>query len=499
MATGFVGRKSELALLTKRLDLARASGSGVAVAIRGRHQAGKSRLAQEFCDAAGVPYLYYTAAKGASPLAAVRGFVAEVRESALARSASQAGRDLTDHAVSGWPDAFRLLAAALPDSPSVVVLDELPWLAEQDPVFDGALQATWDRLLSQRPVLLLLVGSDLAAMERLTAGQDGLDTLDALDTPDTPGALGAHADSLLLGPLNPAEVGAALHLSPADAIDAHLVSGGLPGIVRAWPAGQPALEFAEGQCEDPASPLFCVPETALLTELPAPDAARGVIEAVGGGSRTHAAIAAEAGSRTAAIPSGTLSPLLGRLIAEKRVLAIDEPLSTRGGKPALYRLADSSLGFYLEIGRAAQERARRGRPVSAVALVRRRWDAWRARSAEVVVREALSRAAAALPWPEAAAVGGWWTRTFETVIGIVGADRSPGARTVYYAGAITWLGRPFGDADLGALCRDAPFVPGFDPATGGLMAVSLGGFSGDAASRLAVRWGPDEVVAAYPA
>ncbi|HWG01957.1 MAG TPA: hypothetical protein VG164_08945 [Trebonia sp.] len=54
-----------------------------------------------------------------------------------------------------------MLAAVLPDSPAVVVLDELPWLAEQDNIFDGALQTAWDRLLSRRPVLLLLLGSDL--------------------------------------------------------------------------------------------------------------------------------------------------------------------------------------------------------------------------------------------------------------------------------------------------------------------------------------------------
>ena len=57
----------------------------------------------------------------------------------------------------GWPDAFRVLGATLPDTPSIVVLDELPWLAEQDEVFDGALQTTWDRLWSRRPVLLVLL------------------------------------------------------------------------------------------------------------------------------------------------------------------------------------------------------------------------------------------------------------------------------------------------------------------------------------------------------
>jgi hypothetical protein len=480
MATGFVGRKSELVLLSERLEKARSSGSGVAVAIRGRHQVGKSRLVQEFCDDAGVPYLYYTATRGASPVETVRGFLTELRESALPRSAGL----VPEEAASGWPGAFRALAAALPDSPSIVVLDEYPWLAEQDTIFDGALRTAWERLLSQRPVLLLLLGSDAHMMDPLTAHERPL-----CDS----------AGDLVLGPLNPAEVGAALSLGAADAIDAHLISGGLPGILRAWPAGVPALEFAEAECEDPASPLFGVPEAALMAEFPAPDATRRVIEAIGGGSRTHAAVASAAGTRTGAFPSATLSPLLNRLIAEKRVLAIDEPLSTRGGKPALYRVADSSLRFYLEIGRAVQERAHRGRPASAVALVRRRWTSWRVRTVGPVIREALSCAAGDLPWPNAAAVGGWWTRTFETSVDIIGADRSPGARNVFYAGSIKWLDRPFDDRDLGVLRRDAPFVPGFDPVSAGLVAVSLSGFSASAAAHLDVCWGPKEVIAAYPA
>ena len=482
MATGFTGRKAELAFLGERLEKARASGGGVAVAITGRHQVGKSRLVQEFCDDAGVPYLYYTAAKGAPPGEAVRHFLARLRESALAAGAGAAA--VPAQAASGWPGAFRALAGALPESPSVVVLDDFPWLAEQDSLLDGALQAAWDRLLSQRPVLLLLLGSDPRMTGRLTAPERPLCDL---------------ADTLVLPPLNPAEVGAALSLGAADAIDAHLISGGLPGILRAWPAGLPARHFAEGECQDPASPLFAVPEATLVAEFPAPDASRRVIEAIGGGSRTHAAVAAAAGGGTAAIPSGALSPLLSQLIAEKRALAVDEPLSTRGGKPALYRVADSSLRFYLEIGRAAQEWARRGRPASGAALVRRRWASWRARTVEPVIRQALSHAADDLPWPGAVAVGGWWARTLEAAIDLVGADRSPGARSVFYAGSIIWLSRPFDDRDLAMLARNAPFVPGFDPRATGLVAVSLGGFSPVAAERLTVRWGAEEVVAAYPA
>ena len=108
-----------------------------------------------------------------------------------------------------------------------------------------------------------------------------------------------------------------------------------------------------------------MPETARLSGVPragyGPPSHRGDR----GGDRTIANIAAEAGSRTGVIPSGTLSPVLHPLVAEKHVLAADEPLSGRAGKPILYRVADSNLRFYLAIGRAAQEWSRRGRPAQA--------------------------------------------------------------------------------------------------------------------------------------
>jgi uncharacterized protein len=305
------------------------------------------------------------------------------------------------------------------------------------------------------------------------------------------------ADNLLLGPLNPAEVGGALSLRAADAIDAHLLSGGLPGILRAWPEGLPALEFAEAECADPASPLFGVPEAALLAEFSAPDVTRRVIEAVGGGNRTHANIAAEAGSRAGAIPSGTLTPVLRRLVEDKHVLAIDEPLSTRATKPALYRVADTSLRFHLAIGRAAHELSRRGRAAAATTLINRRWASWRGRAVEPIIREALSLAAADLPWPEVNAVGGWWNRAFDPEIDLIGADRAPVARRLWYVGSVRWLDHPFGSRDLAALQRGAPQVPGFDPAETALISVSCAGFTDSVAPSLALRWLPGDIIGAF--
>jgi hypothetical protein len=432
MLSSFAGRRAELALLGRRLERVAATGAGTAVAIRGRRQVGKSRLVQEFCDRARTPYVFFTATKGASPVEAVAEFLSALRESSLPRD-----REAVPSGGSGsWPDAFRALASTLPDRPCIVVLDELPWLAEQDGLFDGALQTAWDRLLAKRPVLLFLLGSDLHMMERLTA----------YDRP-----FYGRADNLALGPLNPAETGEALGLSAVDAVDAHLASGGLPGILRTWPHATPALPFLEQECADPASPVFSVPESSLLAEFPAPDQARRVLEAVGGGDRTQASIAATAGSRQGALPSGSLSPLLRRLVEEKRVLAMDEPLSTRPGKPALYRIADSNLRLYLAVLRGAQEQVRRGRPEAAFRLVERRWATWRGRAVEPLVRQSLELATVdgALPWSRVEAVGGWWNPA-------VRPGGRPGGRRP----------RPRGPADLIHRLREVAVLP-FRPSRSG--------------------------------
>ena len=163
----------------------------------------------------------------------------------------------------------------------------------------------------------------------------------------------------------------------------------------------------------------------------------------------------------------------------------------------LYRVADTSLRFYLGMGRSAQEWARRGRPAPARALLRRRWASWRGRAVEPVIREALSLSADHLPWPEATAVGGWWNRAFQPEVDLVGADRAPVAGMIYYAGSVKWLDRPFDERDAASLQRDAMAVPGFEAGRTALAAVSRAGVSADVTRQLALCWGPQDIIAAF--
>jgi hypothetical protein len=114
-----------------------------------------------------------------------------------------------------------------------------------------------------------------------------------------------------------------------------------------------------------------------------------------------------------------------------------------------------------------------------------------------MIREALSLSAGELPWPEATAVGGWWNRAFDPEIDLIGADDAPVARTIYYAGSVKWLDRPFDEHDLAALRRGSTAIPGFEPGQTALVAVSRGGIPESISGQLSLSWGPGDVVAAY--
>lgn len=474
----FRGRAGDLAVLDEQLQgiaAGRGSTRGRAVIMTGRRRVGKSRLAQEFCDRSGAPYIVFQATRGRNPIAERADFGAAVAHSPLPGAELAGGLAAAD-----WNQALRALALAVPqDAPSIAVLDEVPWLVEQDPEFEGALQTVWDRHLSAKPVLLILVGSDTSVME-------------ALQSYGRP--FFGRAAALTVRPLHLADVQAMTGLGAAEAVDAQLITGGFPEIVQAWRPGHSREDFLRESVDNPLSPLLVAGELSLLGEFPASAQSRAVLEAVGAGERTFSAIATEAGGGNP-LPSGTLAPLLNTLIA-KRVLAADLPLSSSSDtKNRRYRVADPYLRFWLAFARRAIPLIERGRGDLALERIERGWTTWRGRAVEPLVRESLLRLLPDHGWAETEAVGGWWNRRNNPEIDLVGADREPVARTVHFLGSVKWLeSRPFARRDYDALVRDVLAVPGATAATP-LVAVSRSGV--DAGLPLAAHWGPEDLVRAW--
>ncbi|MGI5285326.1 ATP-binding protein [Nonomuraea polychroma] len=467
----FIGRERELRLLGAAFEKIREEvGSqkpGRCVLLRGRRRVGKSSLVEEFLRRAEVPHLFFTAAGGSA--------ADELGEllDAIA-SSTLPGRSLFAEETPGqWNAAFRLLAEILPDdTPSVVVIDEIPYLMDRVDAFEGMLQRAWDRLLSRKPVLLLLVGSDLSMME-------------ALNNYDRP--FHQRGTEMVLEPLNPADIGDMLTLEPAAAFDAALVTGGLPLICAEWRPDASLWEFLRDSLENPISALLVSAERSLAAEFPTQTMSREVLRAIGSGERTFTNIARAAGG----IAHTTLTRATD-VLADKRVIAAELPVSLRPSKERRYRVADPYLRFWLAFIDPHMAEIERMRGDLTLSRIKEKWTSWRGRAIEPLVRESLARLLPNGGLPAAPAIGSYWTRSNDIEIDLVGADRQPVAKRLLFLGSVKWLeNSAFDNHDLAALHKHRAAITD-DPVP--LVAVSR---SGVKCSGLQAAFGPEELLSAW--
>lgn len=468
---GFVGRRRELGMLANLLGEVRdqigAPRPGKCLIVRGRRRIGKSALVEELIERQRAPSVFYTAeiGFGGAPLDA---FTEAVRVSTLPDA------QVFGEAVPGnWAAALRQLAGMLPDTePSIVVIDELPYLMDPDGVFESVLQRSWDRELSRKPVLLILVGSDLSMMSALTSyGRP----------------FHQRGTELAVGPLNPADVAAMTGLPPTEAFDAALVTGGLPVICARWRHGEDTRSFLARELANPVSPLVVSAQLTLAAEFPDQAQARTVLAAIGSGERTFTNIARAAGG----IAHSTLTRATGLLIG-KGIVAGELPLSLSPSKDRRYRITDSYLRFWLAFLGSHLTEVDRMRSDLTLARIDQGWTGWRGRAVEPLVREALGRLLPARGIPVAPAIGGYWTRGNEVEIDIVGADREPVARRLLFLGSVKWLETATFDAhDLIELQRHRDRVTA-DPIP--LIAVSRSGVS---TRHVDAAFTPEDLIAAW--
>ncbi|MFI9580975.1 ATP-binding protein [Streptomyces sp. NPDC052236] len=467
----FIGRDRELRVLRAAFEEVRdAAGSakpGQCILMRGRRRVGKSSLVEEFLRRAEAPSLFFTAAGGSA-----EDELTELLDSVATSTLPE--RELFAEEVPGqWNAAFRLLAEVLPDdTPSVVVIDEVPYLMDRIDAFEGMLQRAWDRLLSRKPVLLLLVGSDLSMME-------------ALNSYDRP--FHQRGREMVLGPLNPADIGEMLGLEPAAAFDAALVTGGLPLVCAEWRTGASLWEFLRDSLDNPISALLVSAERSLAAEFPPHAMSREVLRAIGTGERTFTNIARAAGG----IAHTTLTRAT-EVLTEKQVVAAELPLSPRPSKERRYRVADPYLRFWLAFLDPHMAEIERMRGDLTLNRIKQQWTSWRGRAIEPLVRESLARLLPDGELPAAPAIGGYWTRSNNIEIDLVGADRQPVAKQLLFLGSVKWLENSMFDShDLAALHKHRAAITD-DPVP--LVAVSRSGIS---CSGLQATYGPENLISAW--
>ncbi|MXR52605.1 AAA family ATPase [Halovenus sp. WSH3] len=322
----FYDREEELGTLT---TAAESPGSDFIV-VYGRRRVGKTELLKKFC--ADRPHIYFLASQEAEH---------RQREKFLDQVA-----DYFDERVpriDGWDEAFEYLGEKLQREDLVIVIDEFPYLVEENDSLPSYVQGFVDQALDETDSMLVLCGSSVSTMESEVLGHESP-------------LYGRRTAQLDVTPFSFQQAREVISYEITDAIRSYAVTGGTPMYLTLFDYDQSLAANIRSHVLSPSAVLYNEPEFLLRTELRNPARYMSILEAVAMGHTTPNEISGATG-----IDSGPLSKYL-QTLRRLRLIERDVPVTASGkkSKRSRYRVADEFLRFwfrYVEPHRSSIEEA----------------------------------------------------------------------------------------------------------------------------------------------
>ena len=324
----FFGRED----LIERLEGLFRKRTASLVTCRGRRRVGKSTLIETFAERAGARFIKIEGVKPQSKLDN-----AKELENFAAKLAAQTRCDSS--VPDNWLNAFlRLDDQIRDDGRTVVLLDEISWMAHYDPLFAGTLKGVWDDRFKKHPNLILVLCGSVSSWIKDNILDDG-------------SFYGRRSLDVVVPELPVAECAkfwraAAKRIDPREIVDVLSVTGGVPRYLEEIDPGADAAENIRRLCFLPKSPLredFDEMFADVVTRQPQFTAT--VLRCLKGAPRSVSEIARELGMER----GGRISDCLEQL--EECGLVASEgglnPISGKNTREAVYRLADNYARFYL--------------------------------------------------------------------------------------------------------------------------------------------------------
>ena len=322
----FVGREEQLndlaALLRKKTPSL--------VTCRGRRRIGKSTLIREFARKAA----RLLAIEGLPPRA---GLSNRDQLRAFGQQLAQQ-TDIPDVELANWPQAFQLLASAVRNEWTVILLDEVSWLGGFDPDFPGHLKTAWDTMFRKHPKLVLVLCGSVSAWitDNIlnNTGFVGRDSWDIL------------LEELPLHDCNRFWGKAGERISAAEKLNLLSVTGGVPKYLEELDPGISADENIRRLCFQREGILFREFDQIFSDVFgKRAEAYKTIVESLAHGSRTVSEISAALGKERSGHMSEYVQDLvLGGFLARD---AVFDPKTGRNTRTDKYRLRDNYSRFYL--------------------------------------------------------------------------------------------------------------------------------------------------------
>ena len=324
----FFGREDIL----RNLDDLWGKGISSFVTCRGRRRIGKSTLIERFAELSGARFIKIEGAKpspGMSDERERKAFADQLRVQAGTEKARP----------ENWLDAMIRLSSVINDNEkTVVLLDEVSWLAHYDRTFSATLKIAWDNYLKKHDRMIFFVCGSVS-----TWIKD--------EFIDNKAFYGRRSLDLIVPELPLCECvkfwkGKAANLPTREIFDILAVTGGVPRYLEEINPSLTASENLRRMCFIPKAPLRedfdAMFEDVIMRQ---PTFTGKVRRTLSGGSRTVTEIAAEIGVDK----GGNVSSALEQLV-ESGMVSSDGGKNPQTGaeiRERRYRLKDNYVRFYL--------------------------------------------------------------------------------------------------------------------------------------------------------
>lgn len=310
----FVDRRRDLAFLEDRWE-----DQGLQmVVVTGRRRVGKTTLLKEFMQ--GKPHVYHLVnqEEDALQLGRLRDALVEVLGGPTPE-------------VEDWHDLFAYVSSSLPaDQRFLLIVDEFPYLVEEDDSVPSYFQALLDEHLAGTEAFVCLCGSSIGMMEEHVLSRKSP-------------LFGRRTGQIDLRPFKIQQARALFEELPFDElVEIYAVFGGTPHYLQFVDGSAPLARGIERLICDPRGPLHDEPELLVRQEFRRPHRYVSILQAVAAGRTTPKAIADHTGISQQSVPK-----YLGKL---ERVRLLDHRLPvTEHGKRSrrgIYVLADPFFRFW---------------------------------------------------------------------------------------------------------------------------------------------------------
>ncbi len=300
------------------------------VVVYGRRRVGKTALLKEFCTDR--PHIYFLAAQEAEHRQREK-FVDKIAEYFDERVPR----------IDGWDEAFDYLGEKLDTKDLVVVIDEFPYLVDENDSLPSYIQGFVDEQLQETESMVVLCGSSVSTMESEVLGHESP-------------LYGRRTAQFDVTPFSFTQAREVISYELAESIRSYAITGGTPMYLTLFDYEQSLADNVRSQVLSPTAVLYNEPEFLLRTELRNPARYMSILEAVALGHTTPNEISGATG-----IDPGPLSKYLQTL---RRLRLVDREVpvtaSAKKSKRSRYHVADEFLRFwfrYVEPNRSSIEQA----------------------------------------------------------------------------------------------------------------------------------------------